>query len=115
MKATRATVKRRTGHDRRPALLERAPPVAERDGRARPGHRAEVLALLLEAGAEAGGRGDGAEAAQRVVALLDAAAVLLDAVILVATGTMGRPTGVIALCRGVLSSAVVGDRWWGER
>ncbi len=60
------------GHDGRPALLEHAPTVRERDGLARPRHRPEVLALLLEAGAEARRRGEGAEATHRVIALFDA-------------------------------------------
>ncbi len=43
------------GHDGRPAILEHAPSVGERDGLAQSDHRPEALALLLETGAAAGG------------------------------------------------------------
>jgi len=46
---------------------------------------AEILALLLEAGAAAGRRGEVAEAAQRVIPLLDRPVILLDALVLALT------------------------------
>ena len=52
----------------------------QRDPLVGPVARTEVLALLLVRATEAPRRGDGAEAAQRVGALLDAAMVLLEAI-----------------------------------
>ncbi len=76
------------GHDLSPALLESAAASGERDGFARSGLGAEVLALLLEAGAAARRRGETPEPAQRVIALLHAAMVLRDAVIFVTAGAV---------------------------
>jgi hypothetical protein len=106
------------GHDRRPPILKPLPTVRERDALSRPGLGAGVLALLLECRAEADRRRERAEPAQRIVPLLDAAVVLLDAVVLVATGAVrhhvaecladGAGVGVVPVRRDLLGR-LLGD------
>jgi len=76
------------GHNGRLALLERAPPVPERHQLARSGHRTEVSALFLAAGAAARGGGEAPEPPHRVVPLLHAPLVLLDPIVLLAAGAV---------------------------
>jgi hypothetical protein len=77
------------GQDRRPAVLEAATSLGERDALARAGLGAAGLTLLRETGAAARGRSERAEPAQRVVALLQAPVIVRDPLVLVATATLG--------------------------
>ena len=65
------------------------PALRQGDALARPGLGTEILTLLLEADAEAGRRGESAEAAHGIVALLERPMVLLDAIVFVAAGAVG--------------------------